>query len=116
MVNDSSWIASLNERRAECLQCSASLQILPYRPAQDLPAIQIHHGGQEQPAFGRWHIRDVSNPNLIRPSWHRTAEQEVGSNRLIVITIGSADSALAAGPSQRGQMRFGLLTSRMCQR
>ena len=47
-------------------------------PADNAARIEIHHDGQIEPAFPRAHIRDVSDPDGVRPWDGKAALQRIG--------------------------------------
>jgi len=46
-----------------------SAQVIGHQPAYDFPCRHILDGRQIQPAFARWNIRNIRQPDVIGRSW-----------------------------------------------
>ena len=75
------WLASL-ERVPEGGQGQAGVQRRRAGPADDAPAPGIEDGGQEQPAFRRFEVRDVGSPGLVGAARGRAVRDDVRGDRL----------------------------------
>ena len=59
-----------------------------HRPADNPAAVQIHDGGQKEPALIGLDIGDVGEPDLVRRGGGEVPLEQVRSDREVVATIG----------------------------
>ena len=72
----------------QCIDHQRLFHVRLHRPAHDLPAKQIHHNSQVQPAFGLVDIGDVARPDAIRRARGELPPQEVRRHRQVVLRVG----------------------------
>src|ERR1700692_759395 len=64
--------------------------MIAHRPADDLSAVQIHHGGQIEPALVGLDVGDVGEPDLVRRGGDEVALKQVRRDREVVTAVGGA--------------------------
>src|SRR5256886_5783237 len=64
--------------------------MIAHRPADDLSAVQIHHGGQIEPALIGLDVGDVGEPNPVRRGGYEVALEQIRGNREVVTAVGGA--------------------------
>jgi len=69
-------------------------------PADNAARVQVHHDGKIEPAFPRAHVRDVSDPGLVRALDGKAALQRVGRKE-----CGGA-SGVPGGRGSRGGLLY----------
>src|SRR5207302_6416778 len=67
--------------------------MIAHRPADDLSAVQIHHGGQIEPALIGLDVGDVGEPNPVRRGGYEVALEQIRGNREVVTAVGGARSS-----------------------
>src|SRR5882672_5614737 len=58
------------------------------RPADDLAAVQVHDGGQIEPALIGLDIGDVGEPDPVRRSGGEVAVEQIRGDRQVVAAVG----------------------------
>src|SRR5437016_4428898 len=91
MMNYPARIVPPGQGSIQGLECPTGFQTFPYRPPQELSAVKVHDRRHEQPALCRRHVSDIGYPNLIGALRRRPLQQQVGSNRLVVLAVGRPD-------------------------
>src|SRR5687767_8139870 len=89
-MNDAARVTALDQAPLQSLQSASGHQTFPNRPAENLAAVEIHHGGHKEPPFARGHIGDIRYPNFIRLDRGWAIQEQVGRNRMIMVALGRA--------------------------
>jgi len=79
----------------ECLESEGGLEILLHGPADDSAAIEIHDGGEVEPAFASGNVGNVTDPDSVNSLGRPLGSEPVGSDGIIVTAVGGTDSKAA---------------------
>src|ERR1700738_5028950 len=64
--------------------------MIRHRPADDLAAVQVHDGGQIEPALNSLDISDVGEPDLVQRGGAEVPLEQVRGDREVVTAVGGA--------------------------
>src|SRR5436853_3288448 len=90
MMYDAARVTALDQAPLQSLQSTSVHQTFPDRPAENLAAVEIHHGGHKEPPFTRGHIGDVRYPDFIGLDRGRTIQEQIRRNRMVMVALGRA--------------------------
>ena len=71
--------------------------LLADRPADDAPAPDVEHDGQEDEAGPGGHVGHVGHPQLVRTVGHELALDQIGRRALPLIALASSRRSRGAG-------------------
>jgi hypothetical protein len=80
---------SVNRHR-ECGRRQFGAQVIAHGPADDLAAVEIHDGGEIQPALVGWNVGDVGEPDAVGRRGREVAIDQVRRDRQCVAAVGRA--------------------------
>src|SRR3979409_2446484 len=64
--------------------------MIAHRPADDLAAVEVHDGGQIEPALIGLDVGDIGEPDLVRRGGGEVPLEQVRRDREIVTAVGGA--------------------------
>src|SRR6266404_7688886 len=64
--------------------------MIAHRPADDLAAVQVHDGGQIEPALIGLDVGDVGEPDPVRRGDGEVALEQIRGDREVVTAVGGA--------------------------
>jgi hypothetical protein len=68
-------------------------QMIAHRPADDPAAVEVHDGGQVEPALVGFDVGDVSKPDPVRGRCGKVAIEQIGRDRQVVPAVGGSHPA-----------------------
>lgn len=67
--------------------------MIRHRPADNPAAVQIHDGGQVEPALIGLDVGDIGQPDLVRSSGDEVAIEQIRGARQVVAAVGGPNPA-----------------------
>src|SRR6266516_7118075 len=92
-------VVALVNSHAQRRTSQSGVEKLAHRPTDDAPAKDIQNGDQVQPALSSEYAGDVSDPDLVRSSHHKST-QSVWSDRSAVTAVCRERTIFGSLPSE----------------
>src|ERR1700739_3251982 len=81
------------DRHLQGRQWQAGAQMIRHRPADNPAAVQIHDGGQIEPAPIGLDVGDIGEPDLVRSGGAEAAVEQIRCGRQVVTAVGGPHPA-----------------------
>ena len=80
----------------EGLEWQRGLEVFLHGPADDFTAVEVHDGREVEPSLPGRNEGNISDPDLIDATGGSSIREPVGSDRIIMTTVGGLDAEAAA--------------------